>query len=298
MNLAGVDLNLLIAFDALLVERNVSRAAARIGLTQPSASNALSRLRALFNDELFVRTPQGMCPTPRALELAVPICDALQRLQLAFERPTNFDPKSTALLFTIGATDNCDFGIAPALSALRKAAPLVDLRIIGLSRNSLAARLDAAEIDLAIGSIPTVPKRFSSLPLYTERFVCLADHRRSGGNISMSIETFAAAPHIQGWHADSAFIDEALEARGLRRRIAYEVPNFAVIPYAIEGSDLVAVVGERIAHRFSALPWIAVYDLPVPQDPRTVSVIWGGTGDLDPANMWLRKQLQEACRTL
>ena len=109
-----------------------------------------------------------MRPTPRALELAVPICDALQRLQLAFERPTNFDPKSTALLFTIGATDNCDFGIAPALfRALRKAAPLVDLRIIGLSRNSLAARLDAAEIDLAIGSIPTVPKRFSSLPLYT-----------------------------------------------------------------------------------------------------------------------------------
>jgi DNA-binding transcriptional LysR family regulator len=239
-----------------------------------------------------------MRPTPRAMELAVPICDALQRLQLAFERPKDFDPKTTARLLTIGATDNCDFAIAPAFSALRKAALLVDFCVVGLSRNALVARLDEAEVDLAIGSIPTVPKRFSSLPLYRERFVCVADRQRRGDSNSMSLERFVATPHIHVWHENSAFIDEALEARGLARRIAFELPNFAVVPFVIEGTDLIAVVGERVAHRFSALPWIAVYDLPLEQTPWTVSVLWGGNGDHDPANMWLRTQLQEACRTL
>jgi DNA-binding transcriptional LysR family regulator len=297
MNLAAVDLNLLSAFEALFAERSVSRAAQRVGLTQPAMSNALARLRALFGDELFVRTPREMRPTPRAREIAIPVGEALHRLQSVLQKPRGFDPRRSSRLFTIGASDNCDFAIGPAISRVRQMAPNAEFDIAALRRNVAISKLDEGTVDIVVGRISGTPKRFRSLPLYEERRVCVCNRRLELPD-AMTPESFAAQSHLHVSHDTTEFIDEALAAQGLARRVAMTVPNFAVVPYALEHSDLIAVVGERVARRFSALPWIAVHELPFDREPWLVSVVWGSGQNSDPANNWLRKQLHEACSAL
>jgi DNA-binding transcriptional LysR family regulator len=298
MNLAAVDLNLLNAFDALFTERNVSRAAARIGLTQPGMSNALSRLRVVFGDELFVRTPNEMRPTPLARELATPIREGLAHLRSALEKPKPFDPASSRHLFTIGASDNCDFAIAPAFTRLRRFAPNIDFNVVALKTTAAFENIDKGAIELAVGRLVNVPKRFSNLTLYEERCVCVCDRRLNMPVEGLTIDALASMPHLQVWHETTGFVDRELAARGLVRRLAVTVPNFAVVPYALEDSGLIAVVGERIARRFAALPWIAVHELPLQGKPWTVSLVWGDGQDPDPALKWLTKQLRDACAHL
>jgi DNA-binding transcriptional LysR family regulator len=299
MNLAAVDLNLLNAFDALVAERNVSRAAARIGVSQPAMSNALSRLRALFGDELFVRAPQEMRPTPRALELAGPIGEALQNLRAALARPKqDFAAETSTRLFTIAASDNCDFALAPAIVALRERAPGITLDIVIAGRTAALDRIDEGIFDLAIGRLARIPQRYFSAALYDERCVCVYNrnvHKFANG---LTLDLFASLPHLHVTHDTTEFVDIELATHGLARRRAVTVPNFALVPYALEHSDLLAVVGARIAHRFAALPWIGVEDLPVAHEPWTISAVWGKAQDLDRGVVWLREQLQQACSAL
>jgi DNA-binding transcriptional LysR family regulator len=299
MNLAAIDLNLLNAFDALIAERNVSRAAARIGVSQPAMSNSLSRLRALFGDELFVRAPQEMRPTPRALELAGPIGDALQRLRAALAHPKeDFAPESSTRLFTIAASDNCDFALAPAIAALRRHAPCIALDIVASGKATALDRIDEGVFDLALGRLVRIPQRYLSAALYEERCVCVYNRDAHHFENGLSIELFVACPHLHVAHDTTEFVDIALAAQGLLRRRAITVPNFALVPYALEHSDLIAVVGERIAQRFAALPWIGVHELPVPHEPWTISAVWGKAQDIDRGVTWLREQLQKACTHL
>lgn len=299
MNLSSIDLNLLNAFDALIAERNVSRAAERIGVTQPAMSNALARLRAMFGDELFVRAPQEMRPTPRALELAGPIGEALQNLRTALARPNqDFAPETATRFFTVAASDNCDFAVAPAIAAVRRAAPGVGLDIFAVGRSAALDRIDEGVFDLAIGRLTRIPQRYLSAALYNERFVCIYDHHVHNFADGLTLEIFAATPHLHAEHDTTEFIDAVLASHGLARRNAVTVPNFSVIPYALEHTDLIAVVGERIARRFAALPWIGVHELPVEQEPWTISAVWGKAQDADRGVTWLREQLRQACNAL
>jgi DNA-binding transcriptional LysR family regulator len=295
MNLAAVDLNLLNAFDALIAERNVSRAATRIGVTQPAMSNALSRLRALFGDELFVRSPQEMRPTPRALELAVPIGEALQNLRFALARPQqDFAPETSTRLFTIAASDNCDFALAPAIGKLRKRAPNIGFDIIGSARAAALDRIDEGMFDIALGRLDHIPQRYFSVALYEER--CVFVYNRDVYNFAngLSIEDFAASPHLHVVRDTTDFVDAALAEEGLARRRVMTVPYFALVPYLLEQSDLIAVVGARIAQRFAALPWIGIHELPMGCEPWTISAVWGKAQDADRGVAWLRDQLQQA----
>jgi DNA-binding transcriptional LysR family regulator len=299
MNLAAIDLNLLNAFDALVAERSVSRAAARIGLSQPAMSNALSRLRALFGDELFVRAPQEMRPTPRALELAGPIGEALQNLRSALARPKqDFAPETSTRLFTIAASDNCDFALAPAITALRKLAPHIALDIVIAGRTAALDRIDEGIYDLVIGRLARIPQRYLSAALYEERLVCVYNRDVHNFANGLTVDLFVATPHLHVAHDTTDSVDTALAVQGLVRRRAVTVPNFALVPYALEHSDLIAVVGERIAQRFVALPWIGVHELPVAHEPWTVRAIWGKPQDLDRGLAWLREQLQKGCAKL
>ena len=299
MNLAALDLNLLNAFDALVVERSVSRAAARIGVSQPAMSNALSRLRALFGDELFIRAPQEMSPTPRALALAGPIGEALQSLRAALAAPRQeFEPESSTRLFSIAASDNCDFALAPAVTALRKQAPCIGLDIIAAGRTAALDRIDEGSFDLAIGRLARIPQRYFSAALYAERYVCVYNRNAHKFTNGLDLHLFALLPHLHVAHDTTGFVDTQLAAEGLVRRIAVIVPNFALVPYALEDSDLVAVMGARIAQRFAALPWISIHELPVAHELWTVSAVWGKAQDVDRGVVWLREQLQEACAAL
>ena len=299
MNLAAIDLNLLNVFDALVAERNVSRAAARIGLSQPAMSNALARLRAVFGDELFVRSPQEMRPTPRALELAEPIGEALQNLRSALAHPKqDFEPKTSTRLFTIAASDNCDFALAPAIAALRKCAPCIVLDIVAAGKAAALEQIEKGAFDLIIGRLVRISRRYHSAALYEERSVCVYNrdaHDFAGG---LSLDLFVACPHLHVVHDTTEFIDTTLAAHGLLRRRAMTVPNFALVPYALENSDLIAVVGERIAQRFAALPWIGVHELPIPHEPSIVRAIWGKAQENDRGVAWLRERLHDACTHL
>ncbi len=299
MNLAAIDLNLLNAFDALVAERNVSRAAARIGVSQPAMSNALSRLRALFGDELFIRAPQEMRPTPRALELAGPIGEALQNLRTALAQPRQeFAAETSTRLFTIAASDNCDFALAPAVAALRERAPGIALDFAIAGRTAAFDRIDEGIFDLAIGRLVRIPQRYLSAALYDERFVCVYDRNVNSFANGLTLDLFASLPHLHVAHDTTEFVDMELAGHGLARRRAVTVPNFAIVPYALERSDLLAVVGARIAQRFAALPWIGVEELPVAHEHWTISMVWGKAQDVDRGVMWLRAQLQQACAEL
>ena len=170
---AGFDLNLLVVFEALAVERSVSQAARRVGLTQPAVSNALGRLRALVHDDLFVRTPQEMRPTSRALELAGPIGGALQQIRTALSPPERFDSTTTRRHFAIGASDNVDYALAPCFPAFYQAAPRAGFNFIEASGfGSAISMLDAGSIDIAVGRFSSLPKRLE-LGVAILRALCL-----------------------------------------------------------------------------------------------------------------------------
>jgi DNA-binding transcriptional LysR family regulator len=295
MNLAAIDLNLLNAFDALVAERNVSRAAARIGVTQPAMSNALARLRALFGDELFVRSPQEMRPTPRALELAGPIGEALQHLRSALAQPRqDFVPESSTRLFTIAASDNCDFALAPAIGKLRKLAPGVGYDIVASGKAAALDRIDEGVFDLALGRLVNIPQRYFSAPLYEERCVFVYNRNVHNFGNGLTLESFADLPHLHVTRDTTDFVDAMLAVQGLARRRVIAVPYFALVPYLLEHSDLIAVVGARIAQRFAALSWIGVHELPVACESWTISAVWGKAQNADRGVMWLCDQLQQA----
>ncbi len=297
-NLAAVDLNLLVAFEALLIERNVSRAARRVGLTQPSMSNALARLRALLDDELFIRTPQEMRPTARALDLAEHIGAALQEIRAALKPPAAFEPANTARKFAIGAADNVDFALGIGLPALCKAAPNADFSIKMITYAEALSMLDAGSLDIAVGHFRAVPKRFNCVSLYWERYVCVAHSEHRGLADGLTLEKFIGLPHLFVTRDTAGIVDAALAERGLKRRIAIEVPNFAVVAHALEDTDLLAVVGERIGHRFAAMTKLKCHPLPLDLQPWNVSAVWPRQDDTDKGVAWLLAMLQQTSAIL
>jgi DNA-binding transcriptional LysR family regulator len=162
-HLAAVDLNLLVAFEALLIERNVSRAARRLGVAEPTMSNAL---RTSLGDELFVRAPEEMRPTPRVLDLAEPVREALQQIRSMLKPSATFDPVSAQRRFVIGASDNVDFALAPGLVSVRRAAPGITIEIPSVPHQTAIAMLDDGSLDLAVGLFRAVPKRMDCVTLY------------------------------------------------------------------------------------------------------------------------------------
>src|SRR4051794_30886102 len=251
-NLAGFNLNLLLVFEALFIERSVSRAARRIGLTQPSLSNALSRLRILVHDDLFVRTPQGMRPTSRALELASPIEKALNQIRMALNASESFDPAITTRQFSIGASDNVDYSLSVGFPAFYRAAPYAQFNIVdAIGAESAFSMLDSGTIEIAVGLFRSLPKRFNSTFLYSERYVCVARRDHPDLADGLTLEEFVMLPHLAITRASVGIVDAALAERGLVRRIALQIPSFALVPHMLAGTNLLAVVGERIARDFT-----------------------------------------------
>jgi DNA-binding transcriptional LysR family regulator len=298
-NLAAVDLNLLVVFEALLIERSVSRAARRLGLAQPSVSNALNRLRVLLADDVFLRTPQEMRPTPRALELAEPIIDALQQVRSALIPPAEFDPSTSTQKFAVAAADNADFALALVGKRLSEAAPHAVFSVISLAGSATAySVLDEGSVDVAVGLFRAVPKRFSIVSLYWERYVCIADREHPDLVDGLTLEKLIALPHLAVTR-DAGMIDAALTSRGLRRRVTMQVPFFSVVPYLIEGSRLLAVVGERIGHHLATTMGVRCYPLPFEIEPWNISAVWPRQGNSpDEAVAWLVTMLRQASALL
>jgi DNA-binding transcriptional LysR family regulator len=243
------DLNLLVVFDAVMQERSVTRAANRLGLSQPALSHALARLRHMLKDELFVRTPKGMVPTPRAEQLALPIRQALDELQHSLE-PTQFDPAKAARRFQVAVDNYAAVVLVGQLaSQVLKVAPGVMLEIRPSGTLNLTDMLDRGEMDLAIGTFAEQGERFSRQPLLKDDFVVVLrkNHPAAIGS-KLSLESFAALSHlaISSVREATDFIDQALARRKLARRIALTAPYLSAVPILL-ASDMVSIFRRRVA---------------------------------------------------
>lgn len=246
MNLHGIDLNLLVAFDALIAERSVTRAGARVGRTQPAMSAALGRLRSLFRDELFVRGPHGLQPTPRALELSEPLSRALADIQRTLDFTQNFDPAASSTTFRIGLSDHPAWVLLPLLvDRLRDVAPFITLQVGNFTaRNDAVPLLDSGEIDLAVGVAPSpTAGRILTRQIFDEPFVCILrrDHpaaKQLDLNAFLSLSHVLVSPENERW----GHVDAELIKGGLKRRLALTLPQMYAAPALIARSDMIATV--------------------------------------------------------
>lgn len=302
MNLASLDLNLLVAFEALLEEHSVTGAARRVGIGQPTMSDALRRLRLLFRDELFVRAAGAMRPTPKALRMAPGVQAALSQLRATLGEQVPFDPGDARQAFTIAATDYGALIILPALIArLRAEAPQVDLHVLGYEKSSVGEMLARGEVDLALGVFPEPPEQAVKVKLFEERFVGLArrGHPVIGRDEPIDLVSFAGLPHalVTVRQDRSGEIDRALAQHGLRRRIVVTLPHMLVLPALLRASDLVTALPERVA-RGVLTAGLETFELPLSLSPWPIEMLWNPTARSDHASAWLRRCVQAVTLTV
>lgn len=300
MELGAIDLNLLLAFDAMIEARSVSRAAERLGLRQPAMSAALARLRDSFGDPLFVRAAGAMQPTPLALAIAPGVADALRTLRATFDAGVPFKPTEADRCFRIASTDYTTLILLPQIMALlRERAPNASLQVVGYDKRDVAERIDRGEIDLALGVFQTPPERAVLRRLCTEHFVGIARHGHgdvAGGKISLA--AYAAATHALVSVSGDARgeIDAALATRGLSRRIALVLPHMMALPGILAASDMIAAIPARVADIVGDS--VQTFALPVPVAPWHIQMLWNPAARSDAAHGWMRALVAEAATAI
>ena len=292
-NIAATDLNLLLAFEAMLDEQNVTRAGQRIGLAQPSMSSALRRLRELFGDELFRRDGRFMRPTPRASQLAEPIREALRHVRIALAQVTNFEPERARYRFRLAVTDYGDFIVMPLLvRELRARASGADIEVRPIVDAKVSLeQLEKGEVDAMIGGHLPLPRDGVRQRLFEERFVCLCDAEKGLVHETMDLAAYAARPHALfsavGGDGAPAALDAILLRQGLRRRVVATLPHVMALPFVIAGTDLVAALAERVAHRLAAPAGIKVLPLPCEVSPFAIDLLHTRRATTTDAVRWL-----------
>ncbi|HEX2651765.1 MAG TPA: LysR family transcriptional regulator [Burkholderiales bacterium] len=293
MNVQEVDLNLLRVFDAVLRDRGVTVAARRLDLTQPAVSNALARLRALFDDALFVRTSSGMDATPFARELAGPVRQALALLESALAHGPGFDPATSTRAFRFYMSDlgQIEF-LPPLVERALKLAPSVRLEALALEVEGIAEALGAGTLDLAVGFLPGLGPPVRRQALFRDPYVCLMRSEHPLARKKLTRKAFLAASHaLVSYRGGHRVIEEAFERAGLGRRIALRVPHFTVVPMVLERSDLILTLPARVARVFERRAGLKSLPIPVPIPPAEVAAHWHERFEADPGGRWLREQV-------
>jgi DNA-binding transcriptional LysR family regulator len=293
MNLRSIDLNLLVVLRALVEECSVSRAGQRIGLSQSATSHALGRLRLLLKDELLVRTPTGMEPTPRALRLAGQVRSILEDIEATLA-PDEFDPASETRSFDVRVeTYETIVIVADLVDRIRREAPNIDLVIQSAPREIITDEIDKGQVDIAIGSFAGIGDRFMNCHLLTDRHVCVmrADHPLA--QAPLTLDSFLEAPHLvvsmSGGVEDQ--IDATLAAAGHKRRIALRLPNGLAAAIALSRSDMIAVVTAGAARMFARVAPLSIVAPPLDLPSTAFRLIWHRRLNDSAAHIWLRHTL-------
>ncbi|MEM1254035.1 MAG: LysR family transcriptional regulator [Cyanobacteria bacterium P01_H01_bin.21] len=295
VKLADIDLNLLVAFDALISERSVSEAALRLGLTQPAMSKRLAKLRKILRDDILIRTADGMQPTERAMDLAEPIQVALRQMEAALGSHLAFQPTRTTRVFRIATTDLIAAVLIPVLiQRLQMAAPALSLIIRVLHRTEIAEALDVGKIDLAITVLPDAPPSINRVSLFEERYVCLLAQNHPEIHSNLSLEQYVANPHVLITYTGDlkGVIDRMLDAQGLKRRVVASFPYHLAAPHVVANTNCIVTLSERIARLQN---WVGVKVLPLPLDfsPYMETLLWHRRDDNDRTHQWLRSTICE-----
>ena len=303
MNLGGLDLNLLVALDALLSERSVTRAAQRVGLSQPGMSNALGRLRRLLDDPLLVRQGATLVPTARAEALIGPVQEALELIRRALDVPAGFDPATDRRSFRLSCSDySVLMVIGPLVRALAAEAPGVLVEVLPRMADAGRALLNG-DVDLVIEPPEIMGDTdLESLRLWDDRWECCVWEGNTRVGKRMTLERYTALGHLiysmGGTGQPVALPDLHLARLGVPRRIEVSVESFLLAPFLLQGTDLVTLIPTRAEPFLRRTGDIRVLEAPVEFPPLVETLWWHPRATADPAHAWLRARIGEVARTL
>lgn len=300
MNLRSIDLNLLTIFDAIMAERHMTRAAERVGMTQPAMSNALSRLRDMTGDPLFVRTGRGMMPTPRATSLAGPIRRALDLVQTSLSEKSVFDPGTSDRSFTLAIGDYCEVLFFPqVLAALQSEAPDIKFSLQSPAGATLTKELKDNSVDLVWDAAPLDGPGFESKTLFDDTIVWimsathpLANKRR------VTLDDYRNASHVR---LDPGYTyvhnyDRYVRTLGIHRHFAVELTRIVPMAFTVAETHHVATVPKRMAERFARFLPLAIKPVPLDLPTSPFYQSWHNSRNDDPGLTWLRGRLTELAR--
>lgn len=295
VKLANLDLNLLLIFNVVMRERSITRAAAQLGLSQPALSHALARLRHALKDELFLRTPAGMVPTPRSEQLAWPVQEALAMLQAAVE-PTDFTPAAAERVFRVALDSAALLVLAARLvGAVSAKAPGVRLDLRSAGTLDVEALIEQGKLDLAVHGREPSSTRFVFHLLYEDRFV-LVLHRDRAPSRPLDAAALAAMPMLETSSSgdDLGLLDDWLGQQGLRRQVAHRAPCPAAAVALLSALPLAAVMPAQVAASLlKGQPGLRQLALPEPAPTSRSVVIWHRRLEAHPAHRWLRSVVRE-----
>jgi DNA-binding transcriptional LysR family regulator len=299
MKLQDVDLNLLLAFDALMRECHVTRAAERLDVSQSSMSVSLAKLRELFHDELLMRASGGLVPTERALQLRPRVQEAIGVVERVFEPLARFEPATATDTFRLIVIDYIDLVLMPiVVRRIRQEAPGVKLVLLQPNPHHFGDMLATGELDLAISYFPHPPDFLAARRLFSDRFVALCGADHPALTALPDVPAFCAMPHVtiepDAAQIYNVQIDAALEPFGLRRRVQMVKPSFLALPFLLEATDMVACIPVRLARRMTRFARVDLFDIPLELPTFDVGMLWHPRTTGSPAHEWLR-QLVLAC---
>nr|WP_219116031.1 LysR family transcriptional regulator [Janthinobacterium sp. UMAB-56] len=293
MDLHKLDLNLLLTLNALLIERNVTRAAARLHLSQPSVSVQLGKLRAAFDDPLLLPGPRGMLPTARALALLAPLQAVLAQLEQVLQPESAFDPGTAEVRWNLAAADATEYAILlPMLPALRAQAPLSRMAVFEAVPARMAQDLESGQVDLGFLAQEEAPAGLRHRTLFTEHYVLAARHDHPLLQSPPDLDQFCAlefivvSPNGGGFRSN---VDTAIEQRGRARKVVLSVPHFLIVPHLLAASDMVALMPSRLLK--NALGALRTWEPPIRLPDYEMAMVWHERMHLDPAHRWLRERI-------
>lgn len=292
MDLREMDLNLLVVFNQLLLDRSVSAAAEKLGMTQPAVSNALKRLRVVLKDELFLRTSRGMEPTPYALHLAEPVIYALNALQTALTTRDSFDPHTSTRNFQLAMTDIGEmYFMPPLMGALARAAPHVRVSTVRPNNGNLREEMESGTVDLALGLLPNLQTGFFQRRLFRHKYVCVFRKGHPLAKAPMTLKQFTELDHVGVVAANTGHgeVDGLLERAGIQRRMRLVVPHFIAVGHILQSTDLIATLPERFAERCETPFGLVTSPHPASLPDIAINLFWHAKFNRDPANLWLRQ---------
>lgn len=293
MDTSRLDLNLLVTLEALLTERNVTRAAARLSLSQPAVSAQLSRLRDVFQDPLLLPAQRGMTPTAKALSLLEPLRQALDQVRNVATSHLHFDPAHAELTVTIAATDYLQAAVLqPLVLRLRREAPGVRIAVRHMDPRQHAAQLAQGDVDLGLMQPIEADGSLRQRPLFHERYVLIARRGHPAVAGKLSAKAFAKLEQVVVSPSGGAFstpVDQALAGLGLKRQVVLSAASFLFVPDIVGRSDLIALVPERLVKGRAA--GLQVLAPPLPIDGFDIAMVWHERNHGHAGHRWLRDQL-------
>lgn len=298
-NLTSIDLNLLVALDALLTEQGVTRAAIRLGLKQSAMSSNLGRIRRLLDDEILTRSGDGMHLTPRAMALVGPVRTALRQIQCIVNRGEAFEPGVAERTFGIALPGSMEALLGPRLlSLVASEAPNVRIVLQSLDYGQVLPNIDADRIDIAVGVFDSGQMHHKVRPLYRDGYLCLFNETLLKVRAPLSLDDYLRYPHVMTTLTGTGpgVVDEALTRIGRQRKLLATTPRFATVPFLVQASPVLTTMVAALATRFAGMMDLATSPVPVELKDFTVSMLWHSSYDHDPAHRWLRDLLLRASR--